>query len=103
MVLGSVFLAVLAIFLPPLAVFMRTASCGKMFLNLLLTCLGFIPGIIRQYSPQTLACLLTLTDALHVVSQSSRGRETVYVYEKPKHRRWYVAPMSAGAAAGGGC
>jgi uncharacterized membrane protein YqaE (UPF0057 family) len=45
--LGTAILAILAIFLRPLAVFLKTASCGQLFINLILTCLGFIPGIIR--------------------------------------------------------
>lgn len=41
-------LLVVAFFLPPLAVFIATDSCGSpTIINILLTLLGWIPGIIH--------------------------------------------------------
>ena len=40
-------LVVLAIILPPLGVFMEVGFKGHFWLNILLTLLGFIPGIIH--------------------------------------------------------
>lgn len=37
----------LAIFLPPLGVFLQVGFGGQFWLNLLLTILGYIPGIIH--------------------------------------------------------
>lgn len=37
----------LAIFLPPVAVFLRYGLSGKFWLNLLLTILGGVPGMIH--------------------------------------------------------
>ncbi len=37
----------LAIFLPPVAVFLRFGFSGKFWLNLLLTILGILPGMIH--------------------------------------------------------
>jgi uncharacterized membrane protein YqaE (UPF0057 family) len=38
---------VLAIFLPPLGVFLQVGLGGHFWLNILLTLLGYIPGIIH--------------------------------------------------------
>lgn len=38
---------ILAIFLPPVAVFLRFGFAGKFWLNLLLTILGVLPGTIH--------------------------------------------------------
>ena len=38
-----------AIFLPPLGVFLEVGLKGHFWLNLLLTLLGFIPGIIHAF------------------------------------------------------
>ncbi len=38
---------ILAILLPPLGVFMEVGLTGQFWLNLLLTLLGYIPGIIH--------------------------------------------------------
>ncbi len=40
---------ILAIFFPPLAVALRYGISGTFFLNLLLTMLGGIPGIIHAF------------------------------------------------------
>jgi uncharacterized membrane protein YqaE (UPF0057 family) len=36
-----------AIFLPPLGVFLQVGFSGQFFLNILLTLLGYVPGIIH--------------------------------------------------------
>ncbi len=36
-----------AVFLPPLGVFLQTGLSGQFFLNILLTLLGYVPGIIH--------------------------------------------------------
>ncbi len=36
-----------AIFLPPLGVFMQVGLSGQFWLNILLTLLGYVPGIIH--------------------------------------------------------
>ncbi|NJK38405.1 MAG: YqaE/Pmp3 family membrane protein [Oscillatoriales cyanobacterium RM1_1_9] len=38
---------IVAIFLPPLGVFLEVGLSGQFWLNLLLTFLGYIPGIIH--------------------------------------------------------
>ncbi|KXT15151.1 hypothetical protein AC579_7933 [Pseudocercospora musae] len=46
---GNVLLYFLALFLPPLAVFLKT-GCGADFLiNILLSILGWIPGVIHAW------------------------------------------------------
>ncbi|KAI9506139.1 hypothetical protein BX070DRAFT_177646, partial [Coemansia spiralis] len=43
----DVFLLILAFFLPPLAVFFKRECHMDFFINVLLTILGFIPGMIH--------------------------------------------------------
>ena len=38
---------ILSILLPPLGVFLQVGFTGQFFLNILLTLLGYIPGIIH--------------------------------------------------------
>lgn len=38
---------IVAVILPPLGVFLQVGLSGQFFLNILLTFLGFIPGIIH--------------------------------------------------------
>lgn len=38
---------ILAILLPPLGVFLQVGFSGAFFLNILLTILGYIPGIVH--------------------------------------------------------
>lgn len=38
---------ILAIILPPVGVFLQVGFSGQFFLNILLTILGYIPGIIH--------------------------------------------------------
>ncbi len=38
---------ILAILLPPLGVFMQVGLTGQFWLNILLTILGYIPGIVH--------------------------------------------------------
>ncbi len=58
----------LAIFIPPLAVGIRTGCSGTFCLNLLLTLLGWIPGMVH---------------ALIVVCQEREVREIHYVNTQP--------------------
>jgi uncharacterized membrane protein YqaE (UPF0057 family) len=43
----DVFKVIFAILLPPLGVFMEVGFAGAFWLNILLTMLGFVPGIIH--------------------------------------------------------
>lgn len=45
----SIIHILLAIFLPPVAVFLRYGLSGKFWLNLLLTILGVLPGSIHAF------------------------------------------------------
>jgi uncharacterized membrane protein YqaE (UPF0057 family) len=62
---------ILAIILPPLGVFLETGCSGDLLLNIILTCLGYIPGILHAlYVPGLLMPLsvgvsTTLTTPLH--------------------------------------
>lgn len=38
---------IFAVIFPPIGVFMETGFSGKFFLNILLTLLGFIPGVFH--------------------------------------------------------
>lgn len=38
---------IIAIILPPLGVFLQVGFCGAFWLNILLTLLGYIPGIVH--------------------------------------------------------
>lgn len=40
---------IFAIIFPPLGVFLEVGCNGTLLLNILLTCLGFIPGIIHAF------------------------------------------------------
>ena len=43
----DIFRVVIAIILPPLGVFLQVGFGGQFFLNILLTILGYVPGIIH--------------------------------------------------------
>ena len=43
----DLFRIIIAILLPPLGVFLQVGFGGQFFLNILLTILGYIPGIIH--------------------------------------------------------
>jgi len=47
MTCGDIFKIIIAIILPPLGVFLEVGCSGAFFLNILLTILGYIPGIIH--------------------------------------------------------
>ncbi|EXJ84930.1 hypothetical protein A1O3_05605 [Capronia epimyces CBS 606.96] len=47
---SDVLLYFLAIFLPPLAVFLKTGCDSNFIINILLTILGWLPGCIRKFS-----------------------------------------------------
>jgi len=48
---SDVFAYILAIFLPPLAVFLKRGCGADFFINICLSILGWIPGVIRMYLP----------------------------------------------------
>ena len=43
----DIFRIIIAIILPPLGVFLQVGFGGQFFLNILLTILGYVPGIIH--------------------------------------------------------
>lgn len=43
----DIFRIIIAILLPPLGVFLQVGFSGQFFLNIILTLLGYIPGIIH--------------------------------------------------------
>ncbi|CAL2036891.1 hypothetical protein CAEBREN_10484 [Caenorhabditis brenneri] len=45
----QVLLAILALFLPPIAVLLDQGCTCDLLINILLTCLGIIPGIIHAW------------------------------------------------------
>lgn len=45
--LGDLFKIILAVFLPPLGVFLEVGIGKHFWINIILTLLGFIPGIIH--------------------------------------------------------
>ncbi|MGB3848812.1 MAG: YqaE/Pmp3 family membrane protein [Tunicatimonas sp.] len=45
----SILSIVLAIFLPPLAVGLQKGLTGAFWLNVLLTLIGFVPGVIHAF------------------------------------------------------
>jgi len=46
---GDVFLYLLAIFLPPLAVLLKTGCDSNFIINIALSILGWIPGVIHAW------------------------------------------------------
>ena len=38
---------ILSVLLPPVAVFMKTGMSGKLLVNIILTIIGWIPGVIH--------------------------------------------------------
>lgn len=40
---------ILCVLLPPLAVFMKTGLSGKFLINILLSILGWVPGVIHAF------------------------------------------------------
>ena len=70
---------ILAIILPPLGVFMEVGFKGHFWLNILLTLLGFIPGIIHALYVIFKHCcscagLLVFLDILLALDKQNRGR-----------------------------
>jgi uncharacterized membrane protein YqaE (UPF0057 family) len=51
---SDVCLYFLALFLPPLAVFFKTGCDSNFLINILLSILGWIPGVIRECLPTSL-------------------------------------------------
>lgn len=47
MTCGDIIKIIFAIILPPLGVFLEVGCSGAFFLNIILTILGYIPGIIH--------------------------------------------------------
>lgn len=50
----------LAIFLPPLAVFFKTGCDSNFIINILLSILGWLPGVIRKLAPPCWFCFANL-------------------------------------------
>lgn len=46
---SNVLLYILALFLPPVAVFLRTGCDSNFFINILLSILGWLPGVIHAW------------------------------------------------------
>ncbi|KAK5057837.1 hypothetical protein LTR84_011838 [Exophiala bonariae] len=46
---SDVLLYFLALFLPPLAVFLKTGCDSNFFINILLSILGWLPGVIHAW------------------------------------------------------
>ncbi|RPA85308.1 putative cation transport-related protein [Ascobolus immersus RN42] len=44
---SDVFKIILAIILPPLGVFLETGCNSDLCINIILTCLGYLPGIVH--------------------------------------------------------
>ncbi len=47
--MNNVALRILALFFPPIAVVIRFGVGGKFFLNILLTLIGWLPGVIHAF------------------------------------------------------
>ena len=45
----SLLTIILCVLLPPLAVFMKTGLSGKFLINILLSILGWVPGVIHAF------------------------------------------------------
>ena len=43
----SLLTIILCVIIPPVAVFMKTGLSGKLIINILLTVLGWVPGVIH--------------------------------------------------------
>ena len=46
---GDIFKIIIAFFLPPVAVLLEVGLRGHFWLNILLTIIGFVPGVIPRY------------------------------------------------------
>lgn len=44
---SDIFKFILAVFLPPLGVLAERGCSGALLINIILTCLGYIPGIVH--------------------------------------------------------
>jgi len=58
----------LAIFLPPLAVFLKRGCNADFLINILLSILGWIPGVIRRF-PLSLPSPVNSQQLLHPITQ----------------------------------
>lgn len=45
----EILILIIAFFIPPLAVFMTCGICKHFWINLLLTILGYFPGVIHAF------------------------------------------------------
>jgi len=52
--MSDICLYFIAFFLPPVAVFIKRGCGGALLLNLILDCLGWIPGVLREFEAGTL-------------------------------------------------
>jgi len=76
---SDVCLYLLAIFLPPLAVFLDTGCSADFLINILLSILGWIPGVIREWilgGVGMLECILTSSDAWWIISKHDPAKYT---------------------------
>jgi uncharacterized membrane protein YqaE (UPF0057 family) len=72
--------AIIAIFLPPLAVLMRKGCTGSLVLNIVLTILGWIPGVIHAW----------------FVIVADPGLRRKHQYSSSSHSRPHSRPHSSG-------
>jgi len=75
---SDVCLYFLAIFLPPLAVFLKSACSADFFINILLSILGWIPGVIRTSSTTLFS------------KERNKGRAKIKANSHLLHRRLVV-------------
>jgi uncharacterized membrane protein YqaE (UPF0057 family) len=76
---SDVCLYLLAVFLPPLAVFLDTGCSADFLINILLSILGWIPGVIRERILDcvgTLDCMLMSSDAWWIISKHDPAKYT---------------------------
>ncbi|KAF7194076.1 hypothetical protein HII31_04597 [Pseudocercospora fuligena] len=79
MTLGGIILAIGAIFLPPVAVFIRTGCGSQLLLNILLCFLGWIPGILHAWYVILEYPSARQRHRIKKARRQSLTRETVYV------------------------
>ena len=71
---SDVLLYFLALFVPPLSVFLKRGCAADFWINILLSILGWIPGVIRESDGQWGIQLVadSLTDAWYIISKYER-------------------------------
>jgi uncharacterized membrane protein YqaE (UPF0057 family) len=76
---SDVCLYFLAVFLPPLAVFLDTGCSADFLINILLSILGWIPGVIREWNLDGVGMLeymLMSSDAWWIISKHDPAKYT---------------------------